>query len=113
MLAHLPPDALADALMRQSFHRFTPHTLATPEALQAELLAIRARGFAFDREEHEPGIICVAVPVLARTGRVIGALSVTSTLAHTTLDGLAGLAPEIQATATLIAAEAENWRFPG
>ena len=113
MLAHLTPDALDAALMRQSFHRFTPGTLATPQALIAELQAIRARGHAFDREEHEPGIICVAVPILARTGRVIGALSVTSTVARTTLDGLAGLAPEIQATATDIAADAESWRFPG
>ncbi len=113
MLAHLAPDALEAALMRQSFHRFTPETLDTPAALMAELQAIRARGYAFDREEHEPGIICVAVPILARTGRVIGALSVTSTVARTTLDGLAGLAPEIQATATDIAADAESWRFPG
>ena len=113
MLAHLAPDALEAALTRQSFHRFTPGTLDTPAALIAELNAIRTRGYAFDREEHEPGIICVAVPILARTGRVIGALSVTSTVARTTLDGLAGLAPEIQATATLIAADAESWRFPG
>ena len=113
MLAYLPADALQAALMRQSFHRFTPETLVSPAALVAELQAIRSRGFAFDREEHEPGIICVAVPILARTGRVIGALSVTSTVARTTLDGLAGLAPEIQATATDIAADAESWRFPG
>jgi IclR family KDG regulon transcriptional repressor len=113
MLAHLPRDALEAALQRQSFHRFTPHTLASRDALTAELQAIRARGYAFDREEHEPGIICVAVPIIARNGGVMGGLSVTSTVARTTLDGLAGLAPEIQATAALIAAEAESWRFPG
>ena len=113
MLAHLPPDALEAALLRQSFHRFTPETLDTPQALTAELQAIRGRGYAFDREEHEPGIICVAVPILTRTGRVIGALSVTSTLARTNLDGLATLAPEIQATAMQIAADAESWHFPG
>ena len=112
MLAHLPPDVLAAALDRQSFHRFTPHTLNTPDALRAELAAIRQRGHAFDREEHEPGIICVAVPILSRTGRVIGALSVTSTTARTTLDALEARAPEIRDTAARIAAEAESWRFP-
>ncbi|MGQ0565137.1 MAG: IclR family transcriptional regulator [Gemmobacter sp.] len=113
MLAHLGAGALEAALMRQSFHRFTPATLDTAPALVAELQAIRARGYAFDREEHEPGIICVAVPILSRSGRVMGALSVTSTVARTTLDELAGLAPAIQATATAIAADAESWRFPG
>jgi IclR family transcriptional regulator, KDG regulon repressor len=112
MLAHLPPDALDAALARQSFHRFTPQTLDTPEALKAELQAIRTRGHAFDREEHEPGIICIAVPILTRAGRVIGALSVTSTTARTTLDALEAGAPKLKETAARIAAEAENWRFP-
>ena len=112
MLAFLPEDALENALQRQSFHRFTEHTLDTPARLRAELQAIRARGHAFDREEHEPGIICCAVPILSRTGRVIGALSVTSTTARTSLEELEGGSDRIKDTAARIAAEAESWRFP-
>lgn len=112
MLAFLPDEALERALQRQSFHRFTSHTLDTPESLKAELEAIRTRGHAFDREEHEPGIICCAVPILTRTGRVIGALSVTSTTARTSLAALEAGAPRIKETASRIAAEAESWRFP-
>lgn len=113
MLAFLPPDALEAALTVQSFHRFTPNTLADAAALTAELKAIRARGHAFDNEEHEPGIICCAVPILTRSGRVIGALSVTSTTARTTLAALDAQAGRIKETAARIAAEAESWRFPG
>jgi len=112
MLAFLSEDEVSRALDRQSFHRFTEHTLDTPGKLLDELQAIRARGFAYDREEHEPGIICVAVPILTRAGRAMGALSITSTTARTTLDQLGGLAPQIRETADLIAAEAESWRFP-
>ncbi|MGB8812211.1 MAG: IclR family transcriptional regulator [Paracoccaceae bacterium] len=112
MLAFLPGDALEDALQRQSFHQFTKHTLASRAALLAELQVIRSRGHAFDREEHEPGIICIAVPILSRAGRVMGALSVTSTTARTNLETLAALAPRISETAAAIAAEAESWRFP-
>lgn len=112
MLAHLPQDQLDRAVERQSFHRFTPRTLTTPEALKTELEVIRQRGFAYDAEEHEPGIICIALPILTRGGRVIGALSVTSTTARSNLEILAGLAPKIRETAALIAAEAESWRFP-
>lgn len=112
MLAHLPPDRLAAALAQQSWHRFTPRTLTSPEALQAELARIRARGHAIDDEEHEPGIICVAAPILSAGGSVLGALSVTSTTARTTLAALEGLAPLVRGIAATIAAEAENWRFP-
>jgi DNA-binding IclR family transcriptional regulator len=76
------------------------------------LEAIRLRGHAFDREEHEPGIICCAVPILTRTGRVIGALSVTSTTARTSIAELEAGSDQIKETAARIAAEAESWRFP-
>lgn len=112
MLAFMPDEAVAAALTRQSFHRFTEHTLNTPERLKAELAAIRACGHAFDREEHEPGIICCAAPILSRAGRVLGALSMTSTTARTTLTALEAQAGRIKETAARIAAEAESWRFP-
>jgi IclR family KDG regulon transcriptional repressor len=112
MLAYLPPDALEAALARQSFHRHTDQTLDSRSKLLAELEAIRLRGHAWDREEHEPGIICCAVPILTRSGRVMAALSVTSTTARTTLDTLGDQAPMIKDIAAQIAAEAESWRFP-
>ena len=112
MLAFLPPDMQDRAIERQSFHRFTPNTLCTPIALLAELQVIRKRGYACDNEEHEPGIICIALPILTQSGRVMGALSVTSTTSRSSLDALAQLAPRIQETANAIAGEAESWRFP-
>lgn len=112
MLAYLSEGDLQAAIDRQSFHRFTPQTYDTAASLRAELHLIRERGYAFDREEHEPGIICVAVPILTRAGRVIGALSVTSTTQRTTLAALEAQAGRVKETAAQIAAEAESWRFP-
>jgi IclR family transcriptional regulator, KDG regulon repressor len=112
MLAYLPPESLEQALNRQSFYKFTPHTYANRADLCAELEAIRARSYAFDREEHEPNIICVAVPILSDRGRPIGGLSVTSTKLRTSLDMLETLAPQLKDTAREIAVEARNWRFP-
>lgn len=112
MLAFMSDEAVAKAMPRQSFHRFTPQTLDNPAKLKVELLAIRTRGHAFDREEHELGIICCAVPILSRTGRVLGALSMTSTTGRTTLLALETQAGRIKDTATRIANAAESWRFP-
>ena len=112
MMAFLDGAALDQVLDRQSWHRFTDTTLTNRAALRAELGESRKRGYAFDREEHEPGIICVAVPILSGSGRVLGGLSVTTATNRKSLDDLARLAPELQATAASIADEAQNWRFP-
>ncbi len=112
MLAHLPEAQLPGILAQQSWHAFTPATLTTPEAMQQELAEIRARGFAFDREEHEPGIICIAVPILSARGTVLGAISVTSTTTRNSLSSLRAHAPLIQQIAQTIAQETETWRFP-
>ncbi|MDJ1006393.1 MAG: IclR family transcriptional regulator [Paracoccaceae bacterium] len=112
MMAFLPDDELGAVLARQSYHRFTATTLSSEAELRAELKDIRARGYSFDRQEHEPGIICVAAPILTSSGRMLGALSVTSSTGRTDLGALEELVPDIKATATAIAREAQTWRFP-
>jgi len=112
MLAFLPEAEQELALMRQSFHRFTPQTIDTVDRLREELRAIRARGHAFDLEEHEPGIICCAVPILSRAGRVIGALSVTSTTAQATPATLETGSGRLKQIARTIADAAADWHFP-
>ncbi len=112
MLAFLPDAAQRSAVAQQSFHRFTEHTYTTAQALTKELAAIRARGYAFDREEHEPGIICVALPILTQNTRVLGAISVTGSTQAISLDQLQELTPKLAQTAAAIAADAQEWRFP-
>jgi DNA-binding IclR family transcriptional regulator len=112
MVAFLPDDALDPILRQQSYHPFTAHTLSTVEELRAELQAIVTRGHAYDREEHEPGIICVAVPILTRSGRVLGAVSVTSSTERTSLTELETHLPRLNAAVAAIAGEAQDWRFP-
>jgi len=113
MLAFLDDDRLEEALARQSFHRFMPATLVTPNALKAELKQIKKDGYGFDREEHEPSIICIAAPILSDRGGVLGALSVTSTTYVNNLDSLAAYAPRLVATAAAIADEAAVRMLPG
>ncbi len=74
-LSLLAPDEATNRIAEMEFLRFTPHTLAGPEALEAELQVIRQAGHAFDREEHEEGIRCVAAPIRL-TGAEPAAISV-------------------------------------
>ena len=112
MLAFLDDERRDAAIALQSFHRFTDRTLCDADTLRAELVQIRAAGFAFDRQEHEEGIICVAVPIMSRRGTLLGGLSLTSTSARHTLEQLAGLAPRLREASACIAAEASDWTGP-
>lgn len=78
MMARLP---LADARARAerfSYVQHTPTTLAAPDLLLAELDTIRSEGLAFDQEEHEPGIVCVAAAIAYPEGDGIAGISVTA-----------------------------------
>ena len=112
MLAFLEGEARQSALDQQSYHAHTPNTLTTRASLEAELKEISERGYAFDLEEHEPGIICVATPVLSRNGSILGAISSTTTTERANKTALEKRAPLVIKAAQRIAEEVEAWRFP-
>lgn len=107
MLAHLDPDALAKALKEQSYHAFTHNTLTSRDSLLDELQAIRLRGFAIDLGEYEIGTFCVAMPILSKAGRVLGALSVSVPgLERADMTLLQSFVPRLQVAAAAISDEA-------
>nr|WP_174825882.1 MULTISPECIES: IclR family transcriptional regulator [unclassified Ruegeria] len=112
MMAYLASDALDDAVSQQSYHRFTEKTLASEDALRADLDLIRERGYAIDDEEHEPGIICVACPILTASGRMLGAISVTGSTERMNFNQLETWVPRVRRVAEQIGAEVQAWRFP-
>jgi IclR family acetate operon transcriptional repressor len=77
LLANLPPSSLNVFLSRPSFPQMTEHTIVNPEALRTELETIRHQGYAYDQEEAENGICCVAAPVKGLEGDVIAAISIS------------------------------------
>jgi len=69
---------LDELIALRGLPRYTEYTPTTKEELQARLAQIRSRGYAFDDEECEIGVRCVAVPIRNYTGRIIGGLSVSA-----------------------------------
>lgn len=95
MLAFLPSDAAAEIIARMRFTRFTPRTLATPEALQRALERVRRRGYAIDDEEVECGVRCVGAPILNETGRPVAAVSVSGPSSRITQQSVPGIAEHL------------------
>ncbi|MFC6767423.1 IclR family transcriptional regulator [Natrinema soli] len=76
IFSHLPAERVDEILDEHGMSADTAHSITDRDELKAELETIRDRGVAFDREERIDGLCCVAVPILDRDDRPIGALSV-------------------------------------
>lgn len=77
MLAYFPEDRRRAVIDRHGLEGRTKHTITDEDELEAELEAVRERGFAVNREESILGIHSVAAPVRDNRGEVLGAVSVT------------------------------------
>jgi DNA-binding IclR family transcriptional regulator len=76
LLANLPAGQQRRLLTRP-LERLTARTIVDRAALQHELARVRARGYAWTREELEVGLNAVAAAVRDASGRVVAAVSVS------------------------------------
>jgi DNA-binding IclR family transcriptional regulator len=74
MLAFSDPEVI-ERVVNGPLVQFTPHTLASKDALTAELDAIRQQGYALNRGEHvESGTLAIAAPVFDHSGQPIASI---------------------------------------
>jgi DNA-binding IclR family transcriptional regulator len=92
ILAFLPEDRTADIIRRTRFERFTHRTIASAEALRAEIEKTRRRGYAVDDEELEEGLRCIAVPVLDAQRQPVAAVSISGPSFRVTAQKLPSIA---------------------
>ncbi|OZI69852.1 IclR family transcriptional regulator [Bordetella genomosp. 2] len=77
LLAGLPPAEQDRLLAASDIRAHTPHTVTDLGELKRILAGVRADGYACVVQELEPGLQSVAVPIVDRAGRVIGAMNVS------------------------------------
>lgn len=98
-LSVLPEASVAELAAAIPFQRFTENTLVSAESLLAELSGIRKVGCAFDREEHEQGIRCVAAPIWTPDRSLVGGVSITGPAYRLTMERLTEWAEPVREAA--------------
>lgn len=85
ILAFSNEDAISGYLKDYRFMaQRTPNTISSIEALRAELLNIKAQGFAVDDEEWAEGIRCIAVPIFDYSMQPVYSLSISGPIQRMT-----------------------------
>lgn len=94
ILAFLPEVYVKDILDVRGMPQTTENTITNEQELIEELLEIRERGIAFDREERLPGLRCAAAPITTDKNRAIGAISISGPMSRMKPDRLETEIPE-------------------
>lgn len=81
-LALAPAQRRRRLLQSMELRAFTEHTLTRPAALAGELDQILREQVSFDREEYLMGVVCIAVPVLGKSGKLLAALAIQAPAAR-------------------------------
>ena len=78
LLALLPPARVVKLLAHTGMPRRTEYTRLTPAELMKDLILVAERGYAFDDEEDNLGVVCVGAAITNRDGEGVAAISVTT-----------------------------------
>lgn len=101
LLSGLPP-ATTEAVIAAGLSPRTPMTITDPDLFRAEIELTRQRGYAIDDVENEPGIRCVAAPVLGRDGLAVAAVSVAGPETRLPLERLVEFVEPLREVATAL-----------
>lgn len=77
ILAYSPLDVVQRVIRDRELSALTPNTITDPDKLQRELLRVRDRGYALDKEETNLLATCVGAPILDVSGSAVAAMSLS------------------------------------
>jgi IclR family acetate operon transcriptional repressor len=104
IMAWLPEDEIR-RIVSHGMKRFTDKTITEFPALIESLRVVRRNGYALDREEFLPGVICVGAAIRDQAGTVIGAISASTPAMRASEEHVALMRDEIAAATRALSAE--------
>src|SRR5690349_14564832 len=104
ILAWLPEDEIR-RMLAGGLKSFTEKTITDLPALLESLRLVRRNGYAIDREEFLPGVICVGAAIRDQAGTVIGAISASTPTMRASEEHIALMRKEITTAARGLSAE--------
>ena len=104
ILAWLPEHEMR-RILADGLKRYTPNTIIEFASLIEALRGVRRSGFALDREEYLPGVVCAGSAIRDQAGTVIGAISVAAPAMRASEEHIALMRDEVVAATHALSAE--------
>ena len=92
-------------IREEDMKKITPNTLDTMVKLKEALADIRQKGFAYDLEEIELGLRCVAAPIRNHKGEIIAGISLSGPAGRMPDERMAELSKDVIAAGRRISAK--------
>lgn len=89
MIAYFPEEQRRWIYKTVGLPRMTEFTICEAEAMELELDAVRAQGFATDRQENEIGAFCIGMPIFGPFHQIVAGISVSGVINRMTPDLIA------------------------
>lgn len=77
---------LDELVKKRGLAKLTEKTITSLPELKAEIEKVRKQGYAFDEEECEIGVRCVAVPIKEYSGKIVAAMSISAPITRLTYE---------------------------
>jgi IclR family KDG regulon transcriptional repressor len=94
LIAWAAPEQIA-AVRARPMAAITANTITSSARFDAELVRVRAQGYALDLEEYAEGLHCISAPVRDQMGRVSAALGIAGPRTRIHGDRLVALIPMV------------------
>ena len=91
-------EALEDYIHKTIFEKNTINTIVDIDAFKEEINKLKKQNIAYDNEEAEYGLTCVALPII-KSNKVIAAISVSGPTSRLKIKGLNKIIQALQNTA--------------
>jgi IclR family transcriptional regulator, KDG regulon repressor len=96
--------SLLERLLEAGLRVYTANTIASPEALKAELDEIRDRGWGFENEEYSAGVSGIGAPIWNSAGCITGSIAIRAPTTRLSRTAAAEMAPVLMQAAADVSA---------
>lgn len=93
LLSEMAQMDVIEILRAKGMPRLTKNSITEIDVMLDELAKARKQGFAFDNQECETDARCIAAPVRNHTGRIVAAMSISSSISRISLEMMGEIAP--------------------